>query len=345
MTLIATRVQNLREKSYLDKYEHRASRYGAFDMFKSQTDDPNGLITPELIDKARASIGSQLQTPVINFDAGVAIGNQRLLQIADAENTSAMVNINFATLAWGFTVVPTLYHNNEIGYQRDFETKFIKYLNALGAAMDTLCIASLLANSTAVFGDSLNYNVVGGALQAPWATREQILADLVPIMAANNFFDQLHIVGNGGVEALARNLTEKGLYNEINKQLQYSDKIMHFTNRIANAGGVYGSGYAVNAGSVGMLHRLEREALFGGKAATGHEFGTVVLPMLDLEVGTYYYESVGDFSAIAGAASADMDRVIKHHYGFAFDVSLLTRYNSRPGVDAEPIIRFQIMSA
>ncbi len=344
MSLLNTRIQNIRSGTNLDKYEFRASRYGGWDIFATQTADPAGIITPDMVEAARQSIGSTYEVPVIDFDSGVTIGSSRSLTIADSENTSQMVTITFVTLTWGFTVVPAMYWNNEIKVQRDFKTKFIKYLHELAAHLDGLAIGELETARTTVFNDALDYTEVGNALRATWPKREFILGDLNPIMAANDFYSQIHIVGNGGIESITRNLTEKGLYNEINKQLQYSDKVLHFTNRISNGGGVYGTGYAVNAGSLGVLTRLEREAILRGKARTGHEWDTERLPLVDLEVGTYYYESVGDFNAIAGAATTDMDRARKEHYGFALDISFLTSYNSRSGVDPDPVAKFEVLA-
>ena len=57
-------------------------------------------------------------------------GSTRTVTIADSENTSKMVQITFATYAWGFTIAPAMYMNNEIGIQKDFETKMMKYIYA-----------------------------------------------------------------------------------------------------------------------------------------------------------------------------------------------------------------------
>lgn len=343
MSLINTRIQNLRSNTNIDKNEFRASRYGAWDVFAQQTGDPAGIITPDMIEIARQSIGSTYQVPVIDFDAGVSIGSTRSVTIGDSENTSQMVTITFVTLAWGFTVVPALYWNNEIKIQRDFETKFTKYLNELAAHLDTLACAALDSEKNTVFADTLGYTVAGDNIQAKWKQREFILGDLVPIFAANDFYNQLHIIGNGGIESVVRNLTEKDLYNEINKQLQYADKVFHFTNRISNGAGTYGTAFAVPSGSLGVLTRVEREALLRTPSRTGHEWDVERLPLVDIEVGTYFYESVGDFNTIAGAASADLTRAKKEHYGFAFDVAFVTPYNSRPGVDADAISKFEVL--
>lgn len=342
MSLLATRMQNMRSTSNLDKNEYRPSRYGALDVFMQQSNDPAGILTPELKAKAEQSIGSTLETPVIDFDGTVSIGNTRSVTIADSENTSKMHTITFATYAWGFTIVPALYMNNEISMQRDFEVKFNKYLYQFAKKLDDVCVTALGAAKTQVFKDVLNYTNTGNVIGATWKQRENIIGDINPIMSANDYFNPIHIVGNGGIESVIRKLAEKGIYNSENKQLEYSDKILHFTNGVTNASGKFGTAYAVTDGNLGLLFRFERECLLGTKARTGHEWGIENLPLLNVPVGTYYYESVGDYNTIAGAASADMTRNLKQHYGFAVDVAVLTPYNSDPTKVASPIIKFDI---
>ena len=97
MSLVNTRIQNIRANSRLDKFELRPSRYGALDLFMDQSQDPNGVLTPELVEKARTSIGNTLETPVINYDESISIGNTRSVTIADSENTSKMVQFSFTT--------------------------------------------------------------------------------------------------------------------------------------------------------------------------------------------------------------------------------------------------------
>lgn len=57
-----------------------------------------------------------------------------------------------------------------------------------------------------------------------------------------------------------RKLQQHGLYNDVNKQNEFGTKVVHLTNNIAAAEGKYAQGYAVNAGSLGMLTRFERDA-------------------------------------------------------------------------------------
>ena len=344
MSLVLTRVQNIRANSNLDKFEYRPSRYGALNAFMVQSEDPTGILTEELKQKARTSIGNTLETPVIDYDADITIGSTRTLTIADSENTSKMVQITFATYAWGFTIAPAMYMNNEIGIQKDFETKMMKYIYAFAKKLDEAALATLAANKTQVLKNPLLYDFSSNAVNAKWTERENVFGDLEVMMGANDFYGQLHIVGDPGVESIMRKLQQHGLYNDVNKQNEFGTKIVHLTNNIATAGGKYAQGYAVNAGSLSLLTRFERDCLLGTVSGDGHEWGIATLPMLNIPVGTYFYDSVGDYNAIAGAATADMTRTRKEHYGFAVDVAFLTAYNSAPNTLASPILAFNVSS-
>lgn len=344
MSLVLTRIQNIRANSNLDKFEYRPSRYGALNAFMVQSEDPTGILTEELKQKARTSIGNTLETPVIDYDADITIGSTRTLTIADSENTSKMVQITFATYAWGFTIAPAMYMNNEIGIQKDFETKMMKYIYAFAKKLDEAALAALAANKTQVLKNPLLYDWSANAINAKWTERENVFGDLEVMMGANDFYGQLHLVGDPGVESIMRKLQQHGLYNDVNKQNEFGTKIVHLTNNIAAAEGKYAQGYAVNAGSLGMLTRFERDCLLGTVSGDGHEWGIATLPLLNMPVGTYFYDSVGDYNAIAGTATTDMIRTRKEHYGFAVDVAFLTAYNSTPSTLASPILAFNVSS-
>lgn len=344
MSLVLTRIQNLRANSNLDRFEYRPSRYGALNAFMVQSEDPTGILTEELKQKARVSIGNVLETPVIDYDAGITIGNTRTLTIADSENTSKMVQITFATYAWGFTIAPAMYMNNEIAIQKDFETKMMKYIYKFAQKLDEVALAKLAAEKTQVINNALLYDKTGNTINAKWTERENMFGDLEVIMGANDFYGQLHIVGDAGVESIMRKLQQHGLYNDVNKQNEFAGKVVHLTNHIAAVKGKYAQGYAIQSGSLGMLTRFERDCLLGTVSGDGHEWGIATLPLLNMPVGTYFYDSVGDYHTIAGAATEDMVRTRKEHYGFAVDVAFLTSYNSDNATLPSPILAFNISS-
>ena len=341
MSLINTRMQNIRATSDFDKNEYRPSRYGAFDMFMMQTSDPAGIISSELEQKAFQSIGRTIEVPVINFDSDITIGNARTITIPHSENTSALVTIAFATYAWGFTIIPSQHMNNEISIQKDFEKKFIKYLYTLAGILESSAVASLSANKTQVFNDILTYQNVANVLGASWPQRETLIGDLNVIMGANDYYGRYHLVGNAGVESVIRKLAQHGLYNDQMKYMEYSDKILHFSNTISNAANKFGTGYMVEAGNLGILTRVERESILRSTTGDGHEWDIDTLPLLNLPVGTYYYDEVEDVSTM-GAHVADLTRARVEHYGFAVDVAFVTAYNSSPATLPNPILAFDI---
>ena len=342
MSLIATRLQNWRiENPELDRNMFRPSEYGALDFFISQTDAPNSIISANLRERAFASMGNTVQLPVLNYDSDVQVSNVRTCVIGDDENTSALYTVVWATYQVGFTMTPAMYMNNEIDQQHDFERKMQKVCRALADKLDEDAITALEAQKTQVFGDLLQYQQSGNSIQVPNQMATEILGDINPMMRANDYFEPVHIIGNAGVDALIRKLAQHGIYNDVNKQMEYDNKIIHYTNNLTNENSIYGTFYAVADGNVGVLTRVDREALRRTRA-NFHEWDVVRLPYIDLPVGSHFYTAVGDQSSIAGDATADLTCAVKEYYGFSVDVAFIVAYNSDAATVANPIIKAEI---
>lgn len=342
MSLVATRLQNWRiENPEFDRNMARPLEYGALDFFIDQTNSSTSIINPELRDRAFASIGNTVQIPVINYDGDVTVSNVRSCVIGDDENTSALYTVNWVTLAVGFTMVPSLYMNNEISYEHDFARKMEKVCRALATAMDVQAIAALEANKTQVFKDALYYTVSSNVVAVPWEARMDYLADMNALMRANAYPGLLHVIGNAGIFSTITKLAQHDIYNDVNKRNEWEGKVFHYTNNITNEEGKFATAYIVEEGNVGVLTRVDREAL-RRTVANFHEWDVVRLPYIDLPVGSHYYTAVGDNSAIAGDASADMTCVVKEYFGFSVDIAFLVAYNSAPSTVANPIIKIEI---
>lgn len=342
MNLVATRLQTLRVKSpNFDKNMARPCEYGALDFFVEQTNSGSSIISPELRQKAFASMGNAVQIPVYNYDGDVQVSNVRSCVVADNENTSALYTIVWATYQVGFTMVPSMYLNNEMGYDQDFERKVSKVSRALANALDANAVATLEAYKTQVFKDMLQYTESGNVLQVPTQMATEILGDIEPMMRANCYPEQVHIIGNAGVDSLVRKLAQHDIYNDVNKANEWSNKVFHYTNNVVNEEDKNGTFFAVADGNVGMLTRIDREALRGA-SAQGHEWGQVMLPYVGVPVGSHYYTAVGDQSYIAGGATADLTCAVKEYYGFSVDVAFLVAYNNDIENVANPIIKAEI---
>ena len=342
MSLVATRLQNWRiENPELDRNMARPLEYGALDFFIEQTDAPNSIINANLRNRAFASIGNTVQVPVINYDGDVTVANTRSCVISDDENTSALYTVVWKTFSVGFTMVPTLYMNNEIDYEHDFNRKMEKICRALATALDTDAIAALSAAKTQVYADKLQYTVTSNVIQVPTQMATEILGDLNPMMRANAYPQMIHLIGNAGVDSLIRKLAQHGVYNDVNKRMEYDNKVLHYTTQLANESQKIGTLYAVADGNVGILTRVDREALRRARS-NFHEWDVVRLPFIDLPVGSHYYTAVGDQSSIAGDASADMVCNVKEYFGFSVDVAFIVAYNSDLENVANPIMKAEI---
>ena len=342
MSLVATRLQNWRvENPELDRNMTRPCEYGALDFFIEQTNAANSILSPYLRERAFASMGNTVQIPVIEYDGNVQVSNQRTCVIADNENTSALYTIAWVTYSVGFTMVPAAYSNNEISYEHDFMRKMEKISRALANELDKGAVAALEANKTQVFKDLLQYQQVGNVIEVPTQMATEILGDVNPIMRANCYPEMIHIIGNAGVDSLVRKLAQHGVYNDVNKRMEYDNKVLHYTNNVANEEGKNGTFFAAVDGNVGVLTRVDREALRRARA-NFHEWDVVRLPYIDLSVGSHYYTAVGDQSAIMGDATADLTCAVKEYFGFSVDVAFVVAYNSDPETVANPIIKAQI---
>jgi hypothetical protein len=233
--------------------------------------------------------------------------------------------------------------NNEIALQEDFNRSMLKYTILLEKTMDAAAVAALDAAKTQVFGDALGYDTTGDVLGFTLAQDQEALGALDPVMQSNDYFGPLHIIGNQGVHHLVNQMSEKAEFNSENKTIQFLDKELYWSNRIANAASHKATGFAVAEGSAGLLYRFEREAELGTVSQVdGYTWGISQLPLLGIPVGTMEYESVGDLNAWDGAATADLTRGRKQHFGFAVDVAYVVAYNSNQATIPSPIIKFDI---
>lgn len=343
MGLIATRTQEMRLRNpQVDKNMSRLTEWGALDFFLSQTNAPDSMLTEETKRRAFSSMGTDIKIPVIDYDGTVTVSNERTCVIADAENTSKLMAVVWKTYAFGFTMVPTMFNNNEIDYQKDFEKKMLKFSRKFLDQVDKDAIAALEAAKTQKFGNLLYYTQTANDVQANYMQRNDILGDLHPMFRSMDYSGQLHIVGDTGVDAIVRKLEQHGIYNDVNKQLEYANKIFHFTNNMVLESENFAQFYAIESGNVGMLTRVDREALRRATSKAGHEWDVINFPFAGFQVGTHYYESVGDQSATAGAATADMKCNIKEHYGFSVDIAFVVAYNSAPETVSNPVMKVEI---
>lgn len=340
-------MQNLRAQSpNLDKNELRMSRYGIHELFMQQTGAPGGIVSADLEERAFASIGRTLEVPVFDYDGTVSVTNTRTLTIPDSENTSRMLQITFSTISWGFTMTPAMYINNEVGEQQDFNRKMLKYIYLVAATMDNAGGAAMEAAKTQVLNDDLGgqFSLTANTLRVPLAKAKTVVGSVDSLFEGNDHYDPITVVGNPSFKdnIINQQLLPNQTFNATDQGYQWMNKAFTFSNRVANAADTLATFFAVSGSQLGLVTRVERESLLGRRMADGTEWGITRLPVLGFRCGTFFYESKGDYSGIAGTATADMTRAYKEHYGFSFDYAHITPHNSDRATIPSPIFKVEV---
>ncbi len=292
-------------------------------------------------------MGNTLTIPVIDSDT-VSITNTRTCTIPDYENTSNLVTVTFVTYQFGFTMVPSQYMNNDIGYQADYDNKLKKYLKQFASDLDTAAVAKLEADKTAVMnsafvGAGQKYGaLVGDAIQVTDAQKGLFFNDATSIMAEDDFEGTYNVIGSQPLRSVVAEYANQGAGNGTNTMFQFGDYSFGYTNRIAAGAGNVASAYVMPKGTVATFNRNEPDAIAGSTVDSGEFWEEVQMPIVNLTMGAHYIKNCADNSALVGAGSSHLTASLKEGFIFSTDVAFITAYNSDPVTEAGPIHKVEI---
>ncbi len=347
MSLVATLMQPLRTEylGALDKNEARASRYGALEHFIEDSKRPDSIFDTDVRAKIKQSFGNSVVIPVIDAKT-VTIGNVRSCTIADDENTSKLITLSFATYAFGFTMYPSQYINNDIKYQGDFTRKLRNYLNQFFGLLDSQAIATL-ENAKNQFwtGITAYYPQVANALQVTQAQKNDYYNNVQSILETMDFYGTPHIISSTSGQPMVRRLTNQGAGNAINEEFQLQPYQWHWTNRIPNAGGIQSTQYIVQEGSTAFETRVDPDSEAGHDIGNFIEWNKVNVPIPNsaqsIEMGTLYRKDCADASGLQ-AGTTGLTATLKESFQWSVDVVFATAYNSAPSTRYNPIVKVEI---
>lgn len=350
MSLVLTLMQSLRSQyqAVHDKNESRASKYGAWDFFNEDNARPNSIFDQETRANIKRSFGNSVVVPVLDAKT-VTIGNVRSCTIADDENTSKLVTLTFATYAFGFTMYPSQYYNNDVKRQQDFDRKLNNYLIQLAATLDTAAVTTLEAAKNQFWtGISAYYSQSANALQVSQALKNDYYNNVQAIMDTMDFYGTPHIISSTSGSPLVRRLAEQGSSNSTNEAWQLSPYQFHFTNRIANAGGIQSTQYIVQEGSVAFDTRVDPDSLARNSVGSQIKWDVVNVPLpnsrFGLEMGSLYREDCSDGSGLS-TGTTGLTATKKESFQWSVDVVYATAYNSSPSTRYNPIVKTEISAS
>ena len=334
MSLFGTLAQNLHlANNSFDRHEQRITIAGMFDAYKRQQSMGTSLITAEHEAAAMDSQGIDVKFPVINYKNVSVRATKPVTITGIGENTSAFLTVTWVTIAAGFKMYTGQHRQNSIGYQRDMAAKIKAIDAAITTAVETQAVAATEAAKTQVLADEVN--IIGGHGWTSNVVEEttsdlkdsQILHDLKPLMAANDFYDfGYDIVGNQGYRAILSRMQGFGQFNQEDRTLPFQGNFFHFTNGVANDTGKSATLYAIADGHLGFLSRVEPDALNRTDLSDGTKWEIYTLPTLGIPACLYTYEGRVDGSSPTGRA--DLTRTGEQVFDTAFQIGFVNAYNS-----------------
>ena len=327
----------------IDRNELRTPELGAWKLFQDQNKHPLNILSRVNREAIKNSFGNTVSMPVM--DAGnVVIRNVRSCVVPDAENTSKLITLNFATYVFGFTMTKHQHHNNKISYEEDFNRKLLEGLLALGNILETNSINKLEIEKNQFFDAQTAsfYPAVNGALQVSAAQAEDFYNTLSAVVRTMNFGGNVDVLSNNAALPMINRLRAQGNQNGINQAFQFNGlNLDYFSNQLLNDTGVRSTHFVVPGGMLAVENRNDPDAVAGETIGELKEWGTEFMPIVNLEMGTYYYQDCADRSALH-AGTTGLTRTKLEGFEFSTDVVWVTPYNSSPANKYSPILKVEV---
>jgi hypothetical protein len=332
--LLETYLQDIRIKypNALDRDEWRIKRYGLLNSALEQNASPFSILTPDLKEQAMTSQGRVIDIPVLK-KGSLTVSNVRSCTIGNYENESEMLNVTWSTLVVDISMVKAQYAKNEVSYVTDLSKKLLLVKEAFLGQIEDAINTKLDAEKSAVFNSTLvgtgnKYALVGDAIQVPKAEQNLFYNDVEAIQNADDFYGENYVVASTNMMPSVNHYINQGAGNNTNLNYQFADKSFRFSNAVVNGAGVTATGYIMPIGTLGMLTRVDVDAMMNHKATDGTEWGTIAVDGIPFEVGYRYKSECSDQSLLNGAGLSHLKATMVEHWQFSVDFALVTPYNS-----------------
>jgi len=343
-----TTLQDIRAMypSMLDKWELRPEVYGLWQKGVSNATNPQGIISADVLSKAAMSWGRDVEIPVMDI-ASNANGTGLTCSFTGTESVSDLVTITWATISNGFNMQPAKNFQNEIKYAQEFSRKYADMIRAMAGAANAVVDTTLTGVIEGTYTNPYvpaKYAVgANDALQVALANRPDFFNDLVDILASDDIFPQLDVLGSTNLRGIVSQLFAQGDANATNTAYQFQQGDYNYTfDKDVTVGAIAptdASGYVMPVGAYGIVHRNSPDCMANSSSKT-HDWGTVMDPTLGLPLDFLFSDGCGDINALSGNAADTAAKVETHQ--FAMHFGILTPYES---VQSGVIRKFDLLTA
>ena len=346
-----TRLQDIRvnSPSMLDKHELRPELYTLWQKGIMNATNPQGIISSDVLTKASNSWGLDVEIPVMSI-ASAANGTGLTCTYTGTEAVSDLVTITWATISNGFNMVPSRNAQNQINYQQEFARKYADAIRAMAGAANALVDTTLTGviegtYTSSYIGAGQKYGAIAAndAIQVSLANRPDFFNDLVDILASDDIFPQLDVLGSINLRGIVSQLFAQGEANATNTAYQFQQGDYNFFfDKDVTVGAIAAtdaSAYVMPVGAYGIVSRNSPDCLAGTENKT-HTWGTINDPTLMMDIDYLYTDGCLDNSADPSAYAGDT-AVAQETHQMAMHFGILTPYES---VQSGVIRKFDLLT-
>ena len=343
------------EAKKLDRWEVLFSRYGAFIAFQEETKKrAQSILSTKNLIALENSWGNTVPIPVLNGDS-VSVGTTYSCTIADQENTSAKITPSFTPYAWGWNMYPAQYKvgDQPINYaqmQDDFTHKADEFLLDLMSKVDTASRNVLETNKNTYWPANIAnyYPTTGDALQISQAQKNDAFNQLAAVCMEMDLYEESLVISSTSLKPLTTRLQAQGAGNAVNENFQFllGNFMWTGSNRVTNGTNIQSTGYMVQPGSIAVFNRNAPDFRAGNTIGGGEnpvtQWSTMMLPRLEMVVGTYYKAACAASPSATNYLQQTLQATMQEGFGFNTEIGWLTPYNSSPSTKVTPIVKFEI---
>jgi hypothetical protein len=311
MAMTATTLDNIKVMypNLLDQYELRKGQYAMLNKAIQNTQSGTGVVSADLVQKARQSWGRAIDIPVMT-SAASALGTGIACTAVGTDAISAFASVAWVNVSVAWTMAKTRNDQNEISYRQEYARKFTDSMDALynnvDQAIDTSLIAALAAEAeynNGYIGLGNKYGAfVADRLQCSLALRPGLFNDYTSIQKSDNIYGRMDVIGSTNLESIVRELGAQGVSNDTNTQYQFGNYDFNFSNNVTQGAATDATAYIVPKGSFGIIFRNAPDPMRGEATTTGKVFGTMPDSVLGTNVDYMYYSDCADINALTGNA-------------------------------------------
>jgi len=170
--------------------------------------------------------------------------------------------------------------------------------------------------------------LVGDAIEVTNAQKSLIFNDLSAIMSQDDFYGGYNVLGSQTLKSTVAQYANQGAANSTNTMFQFGDYSFGYSNRATVGATKESTFYAMPKGTLATMNRNEPDAIAGSVINSDNYFETVMVPIVDLEMGVHYFKECANNSGInGGSGAAGFTASVKETFIWSTDVCFVTAYN------------------